>query len=497
MSIPVIDVFAGPGGLNEGFSSIRDESGESVFRTELSVEMDEWAVRTLKLRATVRELARDNGGRTHPAYLRFLKEQPSINEFFTWPEVQGAAALADKEVAQIELGEATRHVSDQEIAARLGENVGREWVLIGGPPCQAYSLAGRSRRTNDPDFADDHKHVLYREYLHIIEKFEPAVFVMENVKGMLSSRHRGESIFEMILADLKAAGPGYQIRSLVVDKHPDALEPQDFIIRAERYGVPQKRHRVILLGVRRDLADRSREILRGVEEPVTLRDALGDLPRIRSQISPLREDSPRDWSTAQEVGSALAGKRPAAGDPPPTGLLWSRRYRERSVPGVLGEWLLDDDLEGVTLHQARRHMEKDLQRYSYLAHLAADGRNPRVMELPEPLIPDHKNARRPDAPFSDRFKVQKWDEASSTVVSHISKDGHHYIHPDPEQMRSLSVREAARLQTFPDNYFFVGNRTQQYHQVGNAVPPLLAKKIGEIVRGLVTDVAGTGNDAPA
>lgn len=484
MSIPVIDVFAGPGGLNEGFSSLTGSDNEQIFKTELSVEMDEWAVRTLKLRATVRALAKQNGGATHPLYLQFLQKQVPVEKFFDWPAVREAADEADKEVAMIELGEATRPESDELIGTRLGDAAGNKWVLIGGPPCQAYSLAGRSRRTNDPSFADDHKHVLYREYLNIIEKFEPAVFVMENVKGMLSSKHQGGSVFEMILADLKAAGPGYEIRSLVVDKHPDALEPRDFIIRSERYGVPQKRHRVILLGVRKDLADRPRMVLKPCDAPVTLRQALEDLPDIRSQVSPLRDDSPDRWATARAVGSSLA-KQVTDERRPPLGTPWSSRYKKSRVTGTLGEWLLDPDLEGVTLHEARRHMERDLHRYVYLAHLAAEGLSPRVMDLPEQLIPEHRNARRPDAPFADRFKVQKWDEPSSTVVSHISKDGHHYIHPDPAQMRSLSVREAARLQTFPDNYFFAGNRTQQYHQVGNAVPSLLARQIGEIVKTLL------------
>mgnify|MGYP006193163857 CR=1 FL=1 len=126
-------------------------------------------------------------------------------------------------------------------------------------------------------------------------------------------------------------------------------------------------------------------------------------------------------------------------------------------------------------------MAKDLMRYGYLAQKATTGERLKLGDLPEELIPNHKNARNADAPFTDRFRVQLAGEPSTTVVSHIAKDGHYYIHPDPVQMRSLSVREAARLQTFPDNYFFVGGRTQQYHQVGNAVPPLLSAQLADRV----------------
>lgn len=127
-------------------------------------------------------------------------------------------------------------------------------------------------------------------------------------------------------------------------------------------------------------------------------------------------------------------------------------------------------------------MASDIERYAYASKYALEsGMSPRLRHYPDRLLPDHKNARDKNVPFADRFRVQSWDAPSTTVVSHISKDGHYYIHPDPAQARSLTVREAARLQTFPDNYLFAGSRTQQYHQVGNAVPPYLARQIGSIL----------------
>ena len=156
-----------------------------------------------------------------------------------------------------------------------------------------------------------------------------------------------------------------------------------------------------------------------------------------------------------------------------------------SGTGVEG-WLTGGRPSAVIQHEARGHMPADLQRYAYLAAMARRGDIIKVSDLPRHLRPLHKNVMRADAPFADRFRVQVGGRPSTTVVSHIAKDGHYYIHPDPDQMRSLSVREAARLQTFPDDYFFCGNRTQQYHQVGNAVPPLLARQLAEVVQSLLT-----------
>ncbi|BCL62791.1 hypothetical protein DGMP_34840 [Desulfomarina profundi] len=150
----------------------------------------------------------------------------------------------------------------------------------------------------------------------------------------------------------------------------------------------------------------------------------------------------------------------------------------------LTKWYLDERLKGVCNHSSRSHMVSDLYRYLYASSFAEENnRSPLLEEFPAELIPAHKNAS--SGHFNDRFRVQVATKPSTTVTSHISKDGHYFIHYDPEQCRSLTVREAARLQTFPDNYFFEGSRTQQYIQVGNAVPPLLARQIAEIVHELI------------
>lgn len=484
MAIPIIDLFAGPGGLNEGFSAFEDASGRRRFETAGSFEMDAAACDTLAMRATYRRL-RDAGSGLE-TYYRIVRRKLKLDDAMADPNFRAAWIAAKSEVHRVELGPRTRGASNRIIADSLasrGITDDEPWVLVGGPPCQAYSLAGRSRRTNDAKFEEDKKHFLYREYLNILSRFKPPVFVMENVKGLLSSTHSGSGMFERILKDLSSPAPGvgYNIYSLTRAGDSEELEPEDFIIRAEDFGVPQRRHRVILLGIRGDLRIEKLPHLRP-RKGVTVFEAIGDLPALRSGLSRTTDDLDAWLDVRQTATSQFHRKRLGR---PRTNLNRGAEWQAYSRLGDrvgMQRWLQDPRLGGVAQHATRRHMADDLIRYWYASNFAlTNGFSPKLGDFPQWLLPQHVSARSETRPFEDRFRVQLWDRPSTTVVSHISKDGHYYIHPDPDQMRSLTVREAARLQTFPDNYLFMGNRTSQFVQVGNAVPPYLAHQIAGVV----------------
>jgi DNA (cytosine-5)-methyltransferase 1 len=493
-SVPVIDLFAGPGGLGEGFSSIKS-NGRNVFQLKLSVEKDQSAHQTLILRS----LFRSFGNKVPDSYYDYITGRITKQEFHSNKSVVGYLSEAANEAKNVTLGATPSKDIDQWIKA--GINNQSKWVLIGGPPCQAYSLAGRSKMMNSDleKYQSDTRHLLYKEYLRIIKVHEPPVFIMENVKGILSSKLNGQLIFDKIIKDL--CNPKkeleYEIRSLTLETPPEELEPKDFIIQSEHYGIPQARHRVILFGVRKDLAKKKHNILRKVEQMVNVDDVLKFMPKIRSKLSQ-EKDSLKEWGKAlQSTTTMLGGWEPEikkailagmnrnidlAFEITSTGSVF---YEEKTITlenSQLSDWLIDSRLGGVIQHQSRSHMRSDIQRYFLLSNYAKlFKRSPKIRELPPKLLPDHRNASSFNAPFQDRFRVQLGDKPSTTIVSHISKDGHYYIHPDPSQARSLTVREAARLQTFPDNYYFEGNKTSQYGQVGNAVPPLLANKIARII----------------
>lgn len=478
-SIPIIDVFAGPGGLNEGFN--RAASASHRFKTALSIEMDPVACQTLRLRSVRRQL---EGQPELAKYYDYVSGVITADEFRSYDVVLSAFKRADEEVLELELGPDSRLQSRAAIAAALGERASSDWVLIGGPPCQAYSVAGRSRRANDELFHEDKKHFLYREYLAILQDFAPAVFVMENVKGLLSSTHSDSSMFARIVDDLTNPKPGltYQIQSLG-GRQGAVPQPSDFVLRAEDYGVPQRRHRVILIGIRSDVLARGFDLptlMHG--ERVSVGEAILDLPALRSRLSPTSKDSQSEWGEVRARAATRAKVKIASDAELSLGSRFINGGTRPSKVGEYAEWVAAPALKGVLQHEARAHMAADLERYFHISESARKyGVSPKLRDLPADLLPLHKNAASDRHPFEDRFRVQIEAQPSTTIVSHISKDGHYYIHPDPSQMRSLTVREAARLQSFPDDYFFEGSRTQQYHQVGNAVPPLLAWKIGNSV----------------
>jgi len=498
--IPVIDLFAGPGGLGEGFSSVMDSRGRQVFRLATSIEKDPIAHRTLRLRAIFRRLKAVDSLSEYYAYVR---GHISYEEFCRDSIVKQALQEADSETRCAVLGSDQESKIDGWIRSGIGKQA--EWLLIGGPPCQAYSLAGRSRRTNDTTFEDDEKHFLYKEYLRIIRKFEPPVFVMENVKGILSSTHGGDGVFSRILKDLKAprAGLKYDVRSFIFPSEAE-IDARDYIVRAEHYGIPQARHRVILLGVRRDCTNLASHLpLVQADRPATVVEFLSGLPALRSSLSRGR-DSRQGWldvlsktpellnnfkhpkkvGISDRIATAIA--RASAIESMGLGFIKLAQTKQRLGLQEAFKWMQDVNLGGVCQHQSRGHMPSDLQRYLFAACYAIEvGVAPKLRDFPAQLLPNHGNAEAENIPFEDRFRVQLGNRPASTIVSHIAKDGHYYIHFDPSQCRSLTVREAARLQTFPENYFFEGNRTQQYSQVGNAVPPYLALQLGRSVAAMM------------
>ena len=269
------------------------------------------------------------------------------------------------------------------------------------------------------------------------------------------------------------------------------------------FGVPQRRHRVIIVGIRSDVAARAVGASISVLGTTrTVDEIIGNMPPLRSGIS-RASDNAEAWQK-EVAGFAKLLAKISKGDE--DGALASEfraikeflkhgaatRRSSAILPSAYGtsnddlmRWLERPGLRALAQHETRGHMATDLGRYLFAAVFGkVRGYSPKAADFPLALSPDHRNWH--SGVFNDRFRVQLANEPSTTVTSHISKDGHYFIHPDPLQCRSLTVREAARLQTFPDDYLFLGNRTQQYVQVGNAVPPFLARQIATLVHRGIT-----------
>lgn len=515
--IPVVDIFAGPGGLGEGFSEYHNESNEPCFKVTLSIEKEEYAHKTLRLRSFFRQFEKNL---VPGEYYKFLRNEITEADLFNLYPMQAKAACL--QAWKAELGVTDVIQIDRKIQISHGDT--QDWVLIGGPPCQAYSVIGRSRYSKiwreQPNKRDeDNRHYLYREYLRILAVHQPPVFVLENVKGLLSSTVSTGNIADKIFEDLrnpaqtidgthgKKKKKGYRLFSMA--REPRAynsigdpeFRPRDYIIRCERYGIPQARHRLIIVGIRDDI-NLQPELLEQQGNSFTVEKVINDLPKIRSGLSK-GTDSIQNWlaiikqtQSKEILSDPIITKAVREEILNQLCYLSDNLYRgDESIqmdcspaPRVLKDWLYDGNLKGVVNHSSRGHIPADLHRYFFSTCFASINHySPKLIDFPKALLPNHKNLSEgvKGVPFTDRFRVQLSDRPSTTITSHISKDGHYYIHPDPSQCRSLTVREAARLQTFPDNYYFMGPRTSQYQQVGNAVPPLLAYQLAEKVYKLI------------
>ena len=524
----VIDLFAGPGGLGEGFSAFRDSSGKSPFKIAMSVEFEENAHKTLKLRSFFRQF--EDGAPND--YYDYVRGSISLDRLFElWPdEAEKAATEVLQKPRKLGPAEEGESAEDEDaIIERLQELVAKHpgpKIVIGGPPCQAYSTVGRARNKGKKNYkaAEDERYFLYEEYSKILAICKPEVFVLENVVGMLSAKLDKKPIVGEILESLRRPKlPGrkrndrncrYRVYSVVTGGEITDLPKQgkECIVRMDEFGVPQARKRVILLGIleHKDEKRQPSALSRATtveRQESTVRHLIKELPRLRSKLS-RGNDSIAGWHKAIKDSGKLVARElkkkkldfsivdtsvDKALQLKKTGKQFVKSTANYSGPKHLADWLADPLLQGFANHETRGHKPSDLARYLYYSSYAElnNGSSPHVYDLPDSLKPDHRNVTESDGDrrnrkFSDRFKVQAANRPASTVTSHIKKDGHYFIHYDPSQVRSLTVREAARLQTFPDNYFFEGAQGAQYQQVGNAVPPWLAHQIAKIVNELLS-----------
>lgn len=406
-----LDLFAGAGGLSEGFV-------RAGFKPIAHIELNKDACRTLETRSAYYYLKENNMLNLYREYQRSYNKSESIKKeerekLFSYIPTGALEPIINMEISKKTLSEIFDKINE-----RLNVMGDSEIdIIIGGPPCQAYSVVGRARDENRME--NDQRNYLYKLYIRFLAKYKPKAFVFENVPGILTT-FKGE-LFRNLKAYMKRVG--YNIEARKID--------------AKDFGVLQSRKRIIIIGWRKDLEFAYPNINSEFID-CTVNDILRDLPKIK----------------AGEIYEKFSYR-----EKPNNYLLYNNIRKESDI---------------VTHHVARANKENDLKIYKLVVE-KWDKEKTRIKytDLPENLR-THNNLTS----FLDRFKVVAGDERySHTIVAHISKDGHHYIHPDIKQNRSITVREAARIQSFPDDYFFEGSRTANFVQIGNAVPPLMSEKI--------------------
>ena len=408
-----LDLFAGAGGLSEGFT-------RAGYEPVAHVEMDVAACYTLKTRAAYHWLKKKN---KLDVYNRYLNSLMTREEFY-------------KEIPQAVLDTVLNYEISSDTLPQIFEDVDKLLngdtldLIIGGPPCQAYSLAGRSR--SETKMVGDKRNYLYKYYAEFLQKYRPKYFVFENVLGLLSAKDEDGTLhFDNMQKLFEEYGYSTEFRPL----------------NASDYGVLQNRKRIILIG---KLGKGEKDFYPEITKATSVHkvgELFCDLPSI------------------QAGGGTVT--------PVATNTYTGKYLTEAGIK--------EYDNEPVTFHQARPHTTQDLEIY----RIVVDTWNKTKTRIAYTDLPEHLRTHNNTKCFLDRFKVVAGNlTCAQTVVAHICRDGHYYIHPDIKQNRSLTPREAARIQTFPDNYYFESasgkpSRTLAYKQIGNAVPVLLAYKIAE------------------
>lgn len=400
-----IDLFSGAGGLSEGFIN-------AGFLPIAHVEIDKKACDTLETRLVYHKLKSENKTKY---YYDYISEKITREDF-----LKGySSSEISNSVINIPIGGENNKIIFEKInALAKGKKVD---LIVGGPPCQAYSLVGRAR---DKDgMKNDPRNFLYKEYAKFLIKYEPKIFVFENVMGLITAE-KG-SYFKNMQAYFKRIG--YEI---------------DYTIqKSEDFGVLQKRRRIILIGWKKGTDFKYPEFDK-IKEEYTVGQILSDLKKLK----PGEQNNITKYS--------------------------------KPITEYLEKFELRNGVDFVTQHIARPHNERDLNIYK----IAINKWLKKSERLKYPDLPTELKTHKNEKSFVDRYKVVDINGLSHTMVAHIAKDGHHYIYPDNKQIRSLSVREAARIQSFPDNFFFEGGRSAAFRQIGNAVPPLMANEIAKKIK---------------
>jgi len=400
-----IDVFSGAGGLSEGFT-------RAGFTGLAHIEADSSAAYTLKTRLAREYLHQSGKGKIYESYLKKEIERSEL-----WQNVP--SELLESVINRVIDRESVSEIKRSITVNTQGKKID---VLIGGPPCQAYSLVGRSRDPNR--MVGDSRNYLFRLYAEFLKTFKPKFFVFENVLGLLS------------------AGSKAYLNEMVSLFESSGYSVDHSVLAAEDFGVLQRRKRVIVIGRRGR----------------------------RRFLFPKLKKLEGDWQTKRDIFADL----PIL---PPGGVNELAAYT-RPPSKYLSETGIRNGGTFTTQHVCRPHNERDLEIYAItIEKWLSEGKRLKYDELPQRLR-THNNI----SGFLDRFKVIDPNGLSHTVVAHIAKDGHYYIYPDSNQVRSISVREAARIQSFPDDYFFEGGRTAAFRQIGNAVPPLMARAIADYLK---------------